>query len=508
VKRALALAALLALPWKAQAAGPQALMVVASTTLTASDQLMHDRLVNQLGFTVTTVQDDLSTAAMAAGMDLVLISGSSDSTDVTNKFRTVAVPVWVGEEAIYDDMDMSTGGGLGNATGVTQINVTGGANYLAAGLSGNRTVFSSATGINYGQPNANAIVIAEEVGTPAHKVIFGYDTGATMYSGLIAPARRLGFFPEDLAPQYLSGDGLTLFDQGIGWLIGLDLVTPTPSFTPTWTPLPSASPTGLPTASPTWTPLPSASPTDLPTASPSWTETPTDPPSPSPTDSPSPSATETATPSASPSPSATASSSPSPGPSATSAPGLLAQAYVYDSEQRLVKDLGALSAYAPATGLSASPNPYAPEAGSLTLTAGALRWLWAGDNAAGLPVPDGRYQLLLKQAGLADVSASVWVEHKAADFGGLFFFPNPSDGKALRLRFQAPLASGAALELYTLAGERAFVLALPAGASGATLDLRGPGGQALASGVYVARVRIKGPGGLEQSLVRKLAVLR
>ena len=552
MKRALALAMLIALPWKAQAAGLQALMVVASTTLTASDQLMFDRLVNQLGFTVTTVQDDLSTAAMATGKDLVLISGSSDSVDVTTKFRTVAVPVWVGEEALFDDMEMSNSGGLGNTNGVTQINVTNGSNYLGAGLSGARTVFSTAAGINYGNPNSNAIIIAEEAGTPSHKVIFGYDTGVMMYSGLSAPARRLAFFPEDLAPQYLSGDGLTLFDQGIRWLIGLDLVTPTLSSTPTWTPVPSNSPTDfptatpiwipvpsnsptdLPTATPTWTPVPSNSPTDLPTATPTWTplpsDTPTDAPSPSaspsgthsqtatpiwtsswtqsPTDIPSPSVTDSPTPSVTASSTPSATASPTSSPAATSTPGLLVQAYVYDSEQRLVKNLGGLSSYAAASNLSASPNPYAPEAGSLTLTAGSLQWLWPGDNAAGLPVPDGQYVLLLKQPGLADLSVHVWVEHKAADFGSLVFFPNPCDGKTLRLSFQAPLPSGAALELYTLAGGRAFSLGLPAGATGARLDLRGPGGQALASGIYIARVRIKGTGGLEQSIVRKLAVLR
>jgi hypothetical protein len=51
-------------------------------------------------------------------------------------------------------------------------------------------------------------------------VIFGYETGATM-PGAVAPARRVGFFLEDLTAGSLTPAGWALFDAAVRWALGL-----------------------------------------------------------------------------------------------------------------------------------------------------------------------------------------------------------------------------------------------------------------------------------------------
>src|SRR5258708_7314949 len=85
--------------------------------------------------------------------------------------------------------------------------------------------------------------------------------------------------------------------------------------------------------------------------------------------------------------------------SITPLPPVLMQALVYDNDLHLIRDLGQLHSYAVAGSVSAAPNPFAPEDGSLTLIAGGMSWNWSGGNLAGQPVPDGQYILVLKQPG-------------------------------------------------------------------------------------------------------------
>ena len=334
----------------------------------------------------------------------------------------------------------------------------------------------------------------------------------------------------------------------------------TPSATPTWTPTASPSLTASPTATKTWTPTPSptwtatATPSATPSPSPSWTPTasptatgsltpswtPTDSPSPTFTASStaSPTATPTATPTSSPtwtpsnspsvtgsltpswtpsaSPTATPSSTASPTPTIsatltrtlTPQPGVLMQAYVYDSEQRLVKDLGSRVAYAVQSTVSAAPNPFAPEEGNLTLTAGTYLWPWGGDNNGGSPVPNGQYQLLLKQAGSSDIHVNIWLQHKAANLGAAVFFPNPSRGSQVSLSLQPRAGVSTEVLLYNVAGELTARLALAPGTALANWNLQNSAGQALASGIYLAKVRFTTSNGLLEILDRKLAVVR
>ena len=103
-----------------------ALFVVADpASLGPGDLAVRSRL-QTLGYAVTVVDDGASTAADAAGKDVVLISSTSIASKVGTKFRTIAVPVVIWEHALLDDQGMTaqTGRQVNNQTALT-INAAG-----------------------------------------------------------------------------------------------------------------------------------------------------------------------------------------------------------------------------------------------------------------------------------------------------------------------------------------------------------------------------------------------
>ena len=197
---------------------PSVLFVVGSTTLSSADSAIQKRLVNN-GYTVTLVDDNDLASVTTVTTTMVLISATVGSGNVTTKFRTTAKPVMVWEPMLYDDMgflDLATNEGHTTVNGSTiDVSATGGE--LAAGLIGTVSVFSAGQLINYGIPNAQALLVATVTGQPTNWSILAYETGVQM-PGLVAPARRVGFFLTASAAPSLTADGWKLFDAAVAWL--------------------------------------------------------------------------------------------------------------------------------------------------------------------------------------------------------------------------------------------------------------------------------------------------
>ena len=198
------------------------LYVAASTTIGAHDQPFYD-VLDQLGANVTVVQDDLSVAADANGMCLVVVSASVTGSEVADKFRTVPVPVVTWEYAIYDDMDM-TGDTLdtdfGPADPEEDITIVDAAHPLAAGLSGTLTVLAPAPGrMSWGVPAAAAEVVATLPSDQGRATLFAYAAGDAMV-GLTAPAARVGFpcLTSD-SNATINADGAALFEAAVTWAV-------------------------------------------------------------------------------------------------------------------------------------------------------------------------------------------------------------------------------------------------------------------------------------------------
>jgi len=208
---------LMAAPTIATAA--DALFVVGSVSLGSGDSAVESMLQN-MGYVVTVVDDSASTTGDAAGMDVVVISSTVNSNSVTTKFRDVAVPVVNWEQALQDDMDMvdpADSGARGTVNGQTQVAIVDSGHDLADGYSGNVTVYSSPQKMSWGKPNVNAATVATLTGDSTRVIIYGYETGASMYDGATAAARRVHFFLENTGAAYLTVDGVALFEAAINW---------------------------------------------------------------------------------------------------------------------------------------------------------------------------------------------------------------------------------------------------------------------------------------------------
>src|SRR4051812_3276231 len=136
---------------------PQALLVVGSTPLTGGDLALSTRLSATLGYGVTVVTDAAATAAQASGMALVMISESVTDTQVNTKFKTVQVPVMVLEPQLFDDMGLTPTGTTNFGTQAVQaVTITNSAHPMAGGLTGTRTISTSAQAAGWGIPVAAA----------------------------------------------------------------------------------------------------------------------------------------------------------------------------------------------------------------------------------------------------------------------------------------------------------------------------------------------------------------
>jgi hypothetical protein len=209
---------------------PQALFVVGSTMLIAGDAAIKSRLEG-LGFIVTVKDAPSSVTADATGKALVVISESVTAIDVGAKFRDVAVPVVTLEAGLFDDM-MLTGPTVGtdydNWVGQSQVTITDSSHPMAGGLSGTVTVTTSATALAWGRPGAGAVKVASLATDGTRYALFGYETGASMFNGMSAPARRAGMFLWKDTPTFLNASGWTLFDAAVRWIAPQQVVATQP----------------------------------------------------------------------------------------------------------------------------------------------------------------------------------------------------------------------------------------------------------------------------------------
>jgi hypothetical protein len=209
------------------------LFVVANAnSLNASDALVRDRLQAKGYYLqiVSATEDDVS---MAAGKDIVIISSTITSGDVAGTYKNVAVPVIEWEQAIQDDMAMTTVGGSadrGTTAGQTQIDIVNPNHPMAAGLpAGPVTIVNTAMELPWGQPDTNAQVVARIVGTTDHASIYGYDKGAILTDATAAPERRVLFCMTDNVAAAMNEIGLKLFDAAINWVQNLAVPVTTPT---------------------------------------------------------------------------------------------------------------------------------------------------------------------------------------------------------------------------------------------------------------------------------------
>jgi len=192
------------------------------------DNIATDTKVRQhleaLGFSVQVV-DQTAPASAADGADLVVISSTVSAQVVEGKFKSTTVPIITWESYILPHMGL-TGRKLDSDFGtqkekVRYLDLVNAPHPLAAGLpAGMLNVFKEGGVVNWGKPGLGATIISTVAGDPSRVTEFAYEKGATMQSGLNAPARRVSLFLENTSFTELNDAGLKLFDAALQWGLG------------------------------------------------------------------------------------------------------------------------------------------------------------------------------------------------------------------------------------------------------------------------------------------------
>jgi hypothetical protein len=191
-------------------------MVVSNPgSLNSTDTAVQNRLT-ALSFTIILADDDSVSEGDTINRELVYISDSVNEGALGGKLCDARAPILITKAGLYDDMNMTASGDSGAEGGQTAIDIVDSGSSLAAGLSGNVTIYTGGNNIGWGNPKGSAQQVASIVEPPpSTKVtIFAYGSGANITCGGL-PARRVAFPLSSGAT--LTIDGWRLFDATVNW---------------------------------------------------------------------------------------------------------------------------------------------------------------------------------------------------------------------------------------------------------------------------------------------------
>lgn len=187
-------------------------VVSSSGSPSTSDQSFHDLMEQQVGYG-NNVVDYITASGIiesdADGYDIIVVSASVNSGDVSNTFRTTPKSVVAFEMFIADDMDMITTPVYDSATTQT-INITNSTHPLAAGYSGSTTVYNNTPGRMYGNGFSSDVIVIGNTGSAGDNMFFAYEKGSTMQNALVAPERRVGLGYQNTVDLTAAGQALLI----------------------------------------------------------------------------------------------------------------------------------------------------------------------------------------------------------------------------------------------------------------------------------------------------------
>jgi hypothetical protein len=106
----------------------------------------------------------------------------------------------------------------GELSGKTTLDILTPGHPLAAGLSGTPAIYSSPQTVKWARTALSGLGVASVAGDATRSTIFGYEPGVAMSGGVVAPARRVGFFLHDDSAPHLTDPGWRLFDAAVTWI--------------------------------------------------------------------------------------------------------------------------------------------------------------------------------------------------------------------------------------------------------------------------------------------------
>jgi hypothetical protein len=188
-------------------------------------------IVEDLGWEAVLVADDaadLRAAVLDAEPDVVFVSSTVKARKVGDALAELSVPIVNAEHALADELRLVRSQRDAVRTGARRtLRIVDASHPLAAGLTGDVTVSTSATRLNAIRPAGTAQVVARVSAGSNQVTIAGWEQGAALASGT-APARRVALFPTPQTSRRLSTEGAALIRSALQWAAGTGPVDPPP----------------------------------------------------------------------------------------------------------------------------------------------------------------------------------------------------------------------------------------------------------------------------------------
>jgi hypothetical protein len=197
-------------------------LLVSSSVNSPIDKPLRDRLLG-LGCALVQTSDGTLDMGDASGKSVVVVSDNTDGSLVKANLKTVTAGVMFMRVDVLDDNALTgptDGTDWARTSNETLLEIADPAHPLAAGLSGVVSFSMGAQQVGWGKPLPTAARVGSIVGNPNRWILFGYDTGAAMVGGFVAPGRRVGYPIHADGNAKLNGNGWALFDAAIRWLAG------------------------------------------------------------------------------------------------------------------------------------------------------------------------------------------------------------------------------------------------------------------------------------------------
>jgi hypothetical protein len=211
---------------KTQALNKNALFIINNPAeLNAADQLIVDKMSSM---EINIVQSSAAEANIQAAndVDIILISSSILSSELTDSFASIAVPIITWEGGIYNTLKMCSDGAWGISTMSSDLALFSEPGHaIGNGLQATASIVSSTpqiyTIIKEDSLPAGAVkvaIIEDDLGDE-QTVVFCYENGAPLVDGSSSPARRIGFFMHDHTATEMTDSGWKIFENAVMWAL-------------------------------------------------------------------------------------------------------------------------------------------------------------------------------------------------------------------------------------------------------------------------------------------------
>lgn len=183
------------------------------------DNLLVEHLEG-LGLTVEPHADSEPQPVDLDGVDLVFISGTCESDNISDAYADSTVPVINNEAWSYDRMGFANDFSNSNGDAIVIVNAD---HPITQGFPAEVTVYDAPNRIQSADLLGDVDILAVRTDNPAHATIGVYEAGAKTFTGETLRARHITLFSHNESWTVINDDGWKLIENSALYGLGKSL---------------------------------------------------------------------------------------------------------------------------------------------------------------------------------------------------------------------------------------------------------------------------------------------